>query len=380
MGRVVTPTSDDEAGARAAARRWLLIALIWCIPGVITGTQKFVFAQADGGGLSFAIALVWHLLPWQVYALATPTVMALGRRYRLERGARARGLAVHLGANAVAGALHVFAWLGCGIAMGVPLLEGEGTLGAKMSLYFLRFAHLELLAYGGILAVAHAVESQRRYREAAVARAQLEAELVRAQLDALKMQLHPHFLFNTLNAIMVLIRKQDLTRATRVLSGMSELLRYALENIDAQQVPLRQELEFIERYLEIEQIRFSDRLQVRRSIEPGVLDALVPNLILQPLVENALKHGIESRAGGGVLELSARRRGDRVRLEVRDDGVGLGGRGARGAGLGLRNVTARLEGLYGRDQSLIVEPASPGVRVVLELPLRVGEAPAAGGP
>src|SRR5687767_6618505 len=214
MGRDLTPAGgDDEFAARdddaappregkagvpaagralSAARRWLPIALLWCIPGVITGTQKFVFVQADGGGLSFSVALVWHLLPWQVYALATPAVVALGRRYRLERGARARGLAAHLAANAVVGTLHVFAWLGCGISMGVPLLEGEGELGADLALYFLRFAHLELLAYWGIVAVAHAVESQRRYREAAVARARLEAELVRAQLEALKMQLHPH--------------------------------------------------------------------------------------------------------------------------------------------------------------------------------------------
>jgi LytS/YehU family sensor histidine kinase len=185
------------------------------------------------------------------------------------------------------------------------------------------------------------------------------------------MQLHPHFLFNTLNAISVLVRKQETGAAVRMLTGVSELLRMALHNTGRQHVPLKQELDFLERYLELEQARFQDRLLVQRHIEPAVLDAQVPNLLLQPLVENALKHGIAARAAAGRLELSATRRGEWLHLEVRDDGPGLRAGWDAGQGIGLTNVRQRLRQLYGDGHlfSLENDPAG-GVRARVEIPFR----------
>jgi LytS/YehU family sensor histidine kinase len=147
----------------------------------------------------------------------------------------------------------------------------------------------------------------RKYREGELRAVELQAQLAQAQLQALKMQLHPHFLFNTLNAIAALVRKNENKAATDMLAGLSDLLRLALENVGAQEVSLQRELEFLERYLEIEKIRFADRLQVKMHIAPETLEARVPNLILQPLVENAIRHGIAPRSASGLIEICAER-------------------------------------------------------------------------
>src|SRR5262249_40591374 len=177
---------------------------------------------------------------------------------------------------------------------------------------------------------------------------QLEARLAQAQLQALKMQLHPHFLFNTLHAISALMRK-DVEEADRMITRLSDLLRLTLENVGAQEATLRQELEILGRYLEIEQRRFGDRLQVKMEIEPETLDARAPNLILQPLVENAIRHGIAPRSAPGLIEIRASRAGDKLELQVRDNGVGLptDHREPIKEGVGLANTRARLEQLYG---------------------------------
>ena len=213
-----------------------------------------------------------------------------------------------------------------------------------------------------------------RYREGQLKTLQLEAQLSHAQLQALKMQLHPHFLFNTLNSISVLM-SEDVVAARRMLTRMSELLRTSLENVGKHEVSLREELDFLENYLEIEQTRFEDRLAVRMKIEPGVLDARVPNLILQPLVENAIRHGIAPRAQHGLIEISAVREDGMVRLRVRDNGPGLGSIAPENLtpGIGLSNTQARLKQLYGAGHSFeIKDAAGGGLEVAIVIPFRNG--------
>ncbi|HEU4641849.1 MAG TPA: histidine kinase [Gemmatimonadaceae bacterium] len=193
---------------------------------------------------------------------------------------------------------------------------------------------------------------QTRHRE------QLEARLVRAQLERLKLQLHPHFLFNTLNTITALLAT-DTRAAERVITGLSELLRVSLHSAGEQEVPLERELELLRRYVEIQEVRFPDRLRVELFIDPEARRALVPNLILQPLVENAIRHGIAPRAAGGRVEVSARREGDRLLLRVLDDGVGSGTT-APNEGVGLGNTRERLRHLYGDAHEFAAGDAGAG--------------------
>jgi two-component system LytT family sensor kinase len=337
-----------------------MIAGLWLLPGLVNATQMYVAFSAGGYAVPFSTALIWGVLPWQTYALLTPPIVGLARRFPVERP---RNLAVHVAAAIVAGLLFSASWWLSGVLVGVKTLDDPVGTVADLAL---RQGIITALSYGMIVAASSVREHQRRSRAAAIAQAELAAQLAQAQLDALRMQLHPHFLFNTLNATAVLVRKHDQDRALRMIHGLSELLRIALDNVGAQHVTLRDELGFVDRYLEIEQIRFGDRVRVLRAIAPELLDARVPNLLLQPLVENALKHGLEPLPRGGQVELAARRDGDRLRIEIRDDGAGLGDNGR--AGIGLANVRARLEQLYPADHSFTLEPASPGVRVVVEIP------------
>ncbi|MGH9935785.1 MAG: sensor histidine kinase, partial [Blastocatellia bacterium] len=200
--------------------------------------------------------------------------------------------------------------------------------------------------------------------------AQLEASLTQAQLDALRMQIHPHFLFNTLNTVSVLMRN-DAEAANRVLVRLSELLRLTLDKAGRHQAPLQEELEFLDLYLEIERTRFQDRLSVRTDIDPATLDALAPTLILQPLVENAIRHGIAPYVKQGLIEIRARRQGRQLELQVRDSGPGLSNfrRTATAQGIGLANTRSRLEQLYrGEHQFTLDDATGGGLLVTIRLP------------
>ncbi len=208
------------------------------------------------------------------------------------------------------------------------------------------------------------------------AASQLETKLVEAQLKALQQQLHPHFLFNTLHAISALMHR-DVDAADRTLMRLSDLLRLTLENIGQQEVTLQSELEFLSKYLQIEQTRFADRLIVRFDVEPATLDTQVPHLILQPLVENAIKHGVAKKTGPGHIDISARRDGDKLLLEVRDDGVGLSEDAltALQKGIGVSTTRARLQHLFGADYRFEFHRQHAGLSVLIALPWRSSEAP-----
>lgn len=232
-------------------------------------------------------------------------------------------------------------------------------------------ARLFLLACAGAVATYATRWQERlwtRYAEASRASEQLQAQLDQAQLQTLKLQLHPHFLFNTLNAITALIHRAP-DRAERMVAGLSELLRISLGSASEQEVPLSREIEVLEHYVDIQQERFQGRLVVHMDVAPEVREALVPNLILQPLVENAIKHGIGPRASGGVVDVVARRTRDGLHLLVRDDGVGEGAPQSRREGVGLANSRARLTSLYGDAHTLMAGArANGGFEVSIVIP------------
>jgi signal transduction histidine kinase len=369
------PSAAGLSAPLRLARRLLPLLLVWAVPGLITTSQTYFYAQAKDPTYPFSRALLLQLPAWEYWALATPLILALGRRWRFERGVWPRSLAVHVPAFLACTVPHLVLVYSVSHAAGEKWFV-DNSLGQLLPMMMGKYLITHLLTYGGILSFGSAVEYQRRYREGELAQSQLATRLAQAQLETLRAQLHPHFLFNTLNALSVLVRKQDTAGALRMLTGVSELLRMALNTTGRQFVPLHEDVDFLERYLDIEQTRFQDRLQVSRDIDPATLGALVPNLILQPLVENAIKHGLAARAGAGRVELRASRQGERLVLEVLDDGPGLapGWESAPGC-IGVANVRARLRQLYGDRQSFTLENRPEGgTRARMELPFRPASA------
>lgn len=259
----------------------------------------------------------------------------------------------------------------------------------------LRHVVLDLLAYGAISGLVHSVNFYGRLRERERRALVLETHLAKARLSALQAQLQPHFLFNSLNAVTTLLRR-DPRLAETTLVALSELLRLALSQTEKQETTLREELEFVRRYLEIQRTRFGDKLRVEEDLEPPALDCRVPTLVLQPLVENAIRHGIEPGDRPGTVRVAAARQDGRLVLTVEDDGVGLAGDSANagaagssavsasqrtGTGIGLANLRARLQALYGNRQRLELRPrAGGGVAVRVELPWDSPELPSIPGP
>lgn len=368
--------SPDPDVLRAPRRvRWGVIVLgVWGLVGVLDASQAYLVQTVGGLSPTWGSSFAWALPTWALWALLTPVAFALAGRFRIEATNWERGVVIHL---LLGSALAVVHYAGYGLV--THLVGGPEAGKASVAHFFNGRFHTNLLVYAGILGLFHALDYYRRYRVRELqgarleARAsQLEAQLAQAQLQALKMQLHPHFLFNTLNAIAVLVRERDDRAAVRMLTRLSGFLRLVLENTGQQEVPLREELAFLERYLEIEQIRFQDRLRVRMSVDPAAMGALVPNMITQPLVENAIRHGIAKQASAGLLEIEVVRRGALLYLQIRDDGRGLPPEGLAGAtGIGLANTRARLHQLYGAQHRFEIDNAPGGGAVVrIALPYR----------
>jgi two-component system, LytTR family, sensor kinase len=235
-------------------------------------------------------------------------------------------------------------------------------------------AALDVLVYWSLVGVCQAITNFRSSQERERRAVELEARLTSAKLQALRMQINPHFLFNTLNSIAALVYVNP-RAADEMLGDLSELLRRSLDSMEEQEIPLARELEFVGTYIRIEQKRFGDRLQLEQSIPVELMNALVPALLLQPLVENAVRHGIEPRRGPGLISIEAKQEQKHLHLIVRDNGRGLADADLNSStrpGVGLANTQARLRGLYGPDQSFSFEKAEPeGCRVDIHLPLRL---------
>jgi signal transduction histidine kinase len=340
--------------------------------GMVSSALAWQFTVSLGRPASYWRTLVaLNGAYWYVWAAFTPAIVWLSQHYRLERPTLIRAFLVHLPSVALFSFAHI-AILGA-VQWWIATAEGRSFqwwLEVKHST--LQNFDWEMMTYWAIVGLSHAVLYYRECRDRALRASQLETRLIEAQLQTLQQQLQPHFLFNTLHAISALMHR-DVDAADRTLMRLSDLLRMTLENLGRHENSVKAELEFLSKYLEIERTRFADRLSVRFDVHPETLDASVPTLLLQPLVENAIKHGIAKKAGPGHIHVTTRRDHDKLWIEVRDDGVGLSETAltALQKGLGVSTTRARLQHLFGADYRFEFHRLSEGLAVVVAVPWRL---------
>lgn len=349
--------------------RYVVLAfLFWTTLGVFFASQLY----ALGNGISWAVALSFTMPRWYVWGLLTPGVFWVSRRLGTTWNLPAR-LALHVPLGVAWTLLSILIRLISRPVRGSPWP-------ASISAFFLERFYWDLLIYAGIagVAIARDYASQVRLREheaqeLALEAADLERRLVEARLHSLRAQLHPHFLFNALNTISAFTETNPQT-ARRLMGRLGDLLRASLTHASRPLVTLGEELTLLDDYLAIESARFEGRITVSVHADDDLLDAMVPGFLLQPLVENAIRHGVAPRVSGGHVDVTATRDGSVLKLRVRDNGVGLipGWQFHQHAGVGLGNVDSRLEHLYGQQHLLRMVPVAPsGVEVQLDLPARL---------
>jgi signal transduction histidine kinase len=363
------PAAAPSQGERVPAwLPWLLVPLVWGAVAAMEATQTRVYFDMAEPHHGWADAAQRVVPFWTLWALYTPLAVWMARRLPLDRATLARRLPAHLGVAVTLAVAHAWGTANVAMWIGWPR-EYDMTFEVLFRKSMTGKLHIQLLIYAAVVGLMHAVEYHRRFRERELAASELQARLAQAQLHALQAQIHPHFLFNTLNAISVLALKGETKCVVRMISRLSELLRVTLERSAAQETTLADELELLGRYLEIERVRFGDRLAVEVDAPDDALDALVPALVLQPLVENAVRHGISEVPGPGRIVVRARRAGGDLRLEVRDTGPGLPAGGVPREGIGLANTRARLSRLYGGAGRLRLANAEGGGTIAaVELP------------
>ena len=343
-------------------RRRLLPFAYWLTPAVLLayiGSER---------GQSFTEALIYDGLPFGFWALVTPGIIDTARKYPPETLKTLRGFLVHALTGILCG-------IGCGIVAGFAVMLVRPVEINDTALHFLLkglaiWCFFGLVFYTLVVSVGFVIVTQERLRERERRAAALEAELKESQLSALRMQLHPHFLFNALNTVAMHVREGDRDTSVRIITRLSELLRHLLDGSAAQEIPLGREIEQITRYLDIERARFSDRLRVDVEMQPGIEEALVPNFVLQPIVENAIRHGIAARAASGILNIRASRVADDLVLRVENDGAPLPDKFTFGHanGVGLRNTLLRLHHLYGDRWAFDLRNERGMVRAHLTMP------------
>ena len=349
----------DRPYQRLSSRELLLIFLFWTSLATVSAVSRLLDPRGFGfrvmspaGPIALAFIEAW------IWALFTPLIFWLSSRVSLARSKWIVRIPMIIVVGlAVAMAVYFVLDVARDVIFENALRRGGSVFAPFRDLGRFRFVN-QLLVFFSILAAGFAREyflrDQSRQRESV----ELQAQLAEARLDALRMQVNPHFLFNTLNAISALVER-DPAGVRRMIARLSELLRHTIDRNRSDEVPLREELAFIRRYIEIMEIRFQGRLRVRMEIENEILDALVPDFILQPIVENALEHGVSRAAGAGEITIAARRDGDRVILTVRDNGPGISENVGRG-GVGVANTRERIEHLYGDQGKLMLAPAAEG--------------------
>ena len=371
---------ESQDSIKIWRRRWVRLAAIWAIwtfIGIVFTLQGYFTSYRSERPMLFTESLYLQMTWSYVWALGTPLVLWAAARLPIERSNWIRSALLHIPISIVLSVVltalaRVVIWLIFGYRMGRPLIFESitnfvvGNFSEGIGIYLL----IALMSY--------AYSYYQRYRKGQVKTLQLEAQLSHAQLQALKMQLHPHFLFNTLHSISALLNK-DVELARKMITRLGDFLRLTLENSGSQEVTLQQEMEFLRCYLEIERIRFQNRPVTRIDLDEQTLDAKVPNLILQPIVENAIRHGIAPRSTPGLLEITAKQVGGLLRIQVRDNGPGLPehrtSQNQFKKGLGLANTETRLKRLYGADHlfDFSNDPAG-GLIVILEIPFHTDDA------
>jgi two-component system, LytTR family, sensor kinase len=352
------------------SNRWIWIAAIWCAGALFDASQTIFTMHAMGKTESLLSPFVAEFLSWLPWALATPLIVGLARKLPIARGMVLTASVAHLGAFAIV-ATVAGAWLALlqmifnpwGHATTPEFLE---TWSSSLTDQLMMF----VIAYVLILAITNVVDSREKVERQMIETARLNDELSRAQLAALRRQMDPHFMFNTLNSIVGLVRDRRNDAAVNMIVGLSEFLRRASEDSHRAQVTLAEEVEYLQRYIDIQKVRFGDRLRVNLDIPDELGDALVPNLLLQPLVENAIKHGVSKRVAGGEIRVAGMRRDSALYLTVYNDGPRVpGDSDGNSGGVGLANLRTRLQILHGDRSRLMLRPVETGgVEVVVTLP------------
>jgi len=359
-------------GTHTAVRstRWLWIGAIWCAGGLFDASQTVLIMHAEGRHHPWLPLFATELASWLPWALATPLIVALARRYLIVRGISVRTLAVHFAAFAAVSAVAETwsAWLQVlfnpwGNRRWPTFMDTWSTTLIFQALTF-------FIAYALILTVTYLLDARESIAQQTTETARLNEELSRAQLAALRRQMEPHFMYNTLNSIAGLVRDNRGDAAVSMIVGLSEFLRRASEDSHRSQVTLAEEVEYLQRYLDIQKVRFGERLQVSVDIPTDLLRAQVPNLLLQPLVENAIKHGIAKRVAGGTVRVAGACHNGSLCLTVYNDAPSLVTEWqATHTGVGLGNLRTRLQILHGNDSELqLRRAAAGGVEVVVTLP------------
>ena len=342
----------------------ILLFVVATAIAVLYSAERYLYAR-----LVHEPVLLWNVLPGElvltyVWALLTPAAMAVARRFPVWGEKRIRNWTVELAAMVAFVLLHVMLFSGVGLLLNADV-RGFGAARVFVG-NMLAWTVVDCIVFCTIIAVSHATIYYRVSKDRALRASQLETRLAQAQLQVLRMQLQPHFLFNTLHSISALMHK-DVKRADSMMAALSDLLRMSLQNIGAQEVPLQAELDFVQRYVDIMAMRFGDRLRVSLSVDPAVRDARVPNLLLQPLVENSFRHGFSDRTGEGSIDITVGLDGDMLTCDVVDTGRGLSVNHKEG--VGLFSTRERLQYLYGNRHRFVIRGApGEGVRVSLAIP------------
>jgi len=367
--------TETPTGARST--RWLWIAAVWCAGGLFDASQTVLAMQAEGKHHAWLPMFGTELASWLPWALATPLISILARRHPIIRGARVATAATHLAAFAAV-SLAGAAWSAALQMLFNPwgYAQRPGPFMDVWRTTLIDFILTYLIVYALIATVTFVADSRERVARQIIETSRLNEELSNAQLAALRRQMEPHFMFNTLNSIAGLVRDRRNDAAVGMIVGLSEFLRRASQDSHRSQVTLEEEVEYLQRYLDIQQVRFEERLRVSVDIPAQLLRAQVPNLLLQPLVENAIKHGIAKRVAGGSIRVSGTGSDGRLTLSVYNDGPRLPADWQKTrTGVGIGNLRTRLQILHGDESELRLRYAdidsdTGAVEVLVTLPFR----------
>jgi two-component system LytT family sensor kinase len=361
--------TDVGTGARSTS--WTWIAAIWCAGALFDASQTLFTMHALGMGKAWLRPFLIVFISWLPWALTTPFVVGLARRRPFVRGGVLKVMSLHL---AVFAAISVTAeawsaWLR--VIFNPWHRSAPPTFMNTWSDLLVEHLMMFAIAYALILTVTYVVDSREKVARQITETARLNEELSRAQLAVLRSQMDPHFMFNTLNSIASLVYEQRGDAAVGMIVGLSEFLRRASEDSHRAQVTLREEVEYLQRYIDIQKVRFGERLRVSVDIPDELLATQVPNLLLQPLVENAIKHGVSKRRSGGDVRVAGMRRDGGLRLSVYNDGPwAQEDLAVAPHRIGLENLRMRLQILHGDRSELLLQPAEGGgVEVIVTLPL-----------
>ena len=365
----------SSPGIHSTSRRWLWSIAIWGGFSLVDATQTVFVMRAEGMHHYWYRLFGTLLVAWLPWMLTTPLVLRLSERHPPTQWRLASTWTVHLLTCAMLGLAHA-GWVAMWESLLNPwaLTPGPDPFPLLWRHKFLGGLLSYIILYALILFVAHTLRSREQIAGQQMETARLNEQLSKAQLSALRRQIEPHFLFNTLNAIAGLVRERRNDDAVSMIVGLSEFLRRVVEDSDRQQVPLSEELEFTQKYLDIQKARFADRLQFSVDVPAELLSAQVPSLVLQPMVENAIKHGIAKRVQGGTIRIAATHSNGTLTLRVYNDGPGLpAGWEQRTSGIGMLNVRTRLRSLYGDAFDLSLQNQNGGVEASVSVPCISGE-------